>query len=95
MSNKSERRSLGKRIAGVTMPINRRRMKWGRNWLCLCGSDKKYKKCCLAEIDSITVLDGNAHVTKLPEHIKKMIDAHRKAEENAKVKLERGEKINE
>jgi len=93
MSRKSsERRSLGRRIAGVTMPIGRKRMRWGRNWPCLCGSGKKYKVCCLSEIDSLTESDDNASVTKLPEDIQKMIDAHRKAEEKTKGKLNGGKK---
>ncbi len=74
MSKKSEQRNLARRISGVTMPIARKRTKWGRNWLCLCGSEKKYKRCCLKEIDSITVFDGNANVTPLSEDIQKMID---------------------
>ena len=78
----SEQRNLGRRIAGVTMPITRRRMRWGRNWPCLCGSGKKYKVCCLNEIEAITASDGNANVTKLPENIQKMIDAHREAQQN-------------
>jgi len=28
-------------------PIKHRGPKWGRNEPCLCGSGKKYKKCCL------------------------------------------------
>lgn len=81
MSNKSsERRNLGRRIAGVTMPISRKRMKWKRNWLCLCGSEKKYKNCCLSDIDALTVVDGDANVEALSEDIQKMIDAHSKAE---------------
>ena len=76
----SERRSLGRRIAGVSMPITRKRTRWGRNWSCLCGSGKKYKNCCLNEIESFTAFDGNANITKLPEDIQKMIDAHCKAE---------------
>lgn len=79
---KSERRSLGRRISGVTMPIQRKRMKWGRNWPCLCGSNRKYKSCCMDEIDSVTVSDGNADVTKLPEHIQKMIDAEHEVQKN-------------
>ena len=75
----SERRSLGKRIAGVSMPITRKRTRWGRNLSCLCGSGKKYKNCCLNEIESFTAFDGNASVTKLSEDIQKMIDAHREA----------------
>lgn len=87
MSTKSsERRSLGRRIAGVTMPISRKRTRWGRNWPCLCGSKKKYKYCCLKEIDSITVLDGNEEVTKLPEDIQEMIDVQREIQKTGGVK---------
>lgn len=74
----SELRSLGRRISDVTMPITRRRMRWGRNWPCLCGSEKKYKRCCMAEIDSFTASDSNANITALPEDIQKMIDVYRK-----------------
>ena len=79
MSKKqSEQRSLGRRIAGVTMPIGRKRIKWGRNWLCLCGSGVKYKNCCLDEIETLTVSDGNATVVKLSEDIQHLIDLHNK-----------------
>lgn len=67
-------RSLKRRVAGVTMPINRKRMKWGRNWLCLCGSGKKYKQCCLAEITILTASDSNAVVEQLPEDVRNLID---------------------
>lgn len=83
MSKKqSQQRSLGRRIAGVTMPITRKRMKWGRNWLCLCGSGQKYKNCCLHEIQSINESDGNANVEGLSEDIQKMIDNHNEAQKN-------------
>lgn len=76
MSNKSsELRSLSKRIAGVTMPIRRKRTKWNRNWPCLCGSDKKYKNCCLKDIDALTAVDGDYKVEAISEDIQKMIDA--------------------
>lgn len=58
------------------MPITRRRMRWGRNWPCMCGSNKKYKRCCLSEIDSFTASDGNANVIKLSDDIQKMVDVH-------------------
>ncbi len=80
MSKKrSEQRNLSRRIDGVTMPIGRKRMKWGRNWLCLCGSGKKYKKCCLNEISDITASDGNAEVSELSKDIQELIHTHRKA----------------
>lgn len=72
---RSEQRNLSNRLAGVTLPISRKRTKWGRNWPCLCGSGKKYKKCCINEINNITTSDGNANVESLPEDIQKMIDA--------------------
>lgn len=74
----SELRSLSRRMSGVTMPISRKRTKWGRNWPCLCGSEKKYKNCCLDNINSLTASDGNAKVEALPEDIQKMIDAQTK-----------------
>lgn len=75
----SEQRNLAKRIDGVTMPIGRKRMKWGRNWLCLCGSGKKYKKCCLDEINDLTTYDSNAEVSELSKDIQELIHTHRKA----------------
>ena len=79
MSKKSsELRNLQKRIQGVTMPITRRRARWGRNWLCLCGSGKKYKRCCMNEINNFTVSDSNANVIALSDDIQKMIDVHKK-----------------
>lgn len=88
MSSKlSELRNLGKRIQGITMSIERRRMKWGRNWTCLCGSGKKYKNCCLGDIENLTIDDGNATIKTLPDNIQLMLDAHNKAqEEKAKAK---------
>lgn len=79
MSTKSsERRNLGRRLSGVTMPINRKRMKWGRNWPCLCGSEKKYKRCCFDDTNKLTLYDGNANVEVLSEDIQRMIDVHNK-----------------
>lgn len=73
-----EQRSLNRRIIGITMPITRKRIKYGRNWPCLCGSKDKYKNCCMAEIDSLTASDGNANITTLPDDIQKMIDEYQK-----------------
>ena len=75
-SKKSELRNFRNRLNGVTMPIIRKRSKWGRNSLCLCGSGKKYKHCCLEGIDELTSQDGNAEVMKLPEDVQNMIDQH-------------------
>lgn len=87
MSSKlSERRSLDRRLRGVTMPISRKRIKWGRNWSCLCGSEKKYKNCCINEINGITAHDHNASVETLPEDIQNMIDDHSKAQEKGGLK---------
>ena len=77
----SAQRSLGRRIAGVTMPVGRKRMRWGRNWPCLCGSQEKYKRCCLSEIDNLTAHDGNAVEEKLSEDVQRLIDAHNAEEE--------------
>lgn len=82
MSNKlSERRNISRRLAGVTMPIERKRMEWGRNWPCMCGSKKKYKNCCLDSTRSLTASDGNAEVKPLPENIRAIVDAHKKQQE--------------
>lgn len=69
----SEQRSFAKRLNGVTMPIRRRRLKWGRNWLCLCGSEKKYKNCCVLEIDALSASDGNEKVEEIPANVKQMV----------------------
>lgn len=29
--------------------------KWGRNWPCVCGSGKKYKKCCIKIFEGTNV----------------------------------------
>lgn len=82
MNNKlSERRNASRRLAGVTMPIGRKRIRWGRNWPCMCGSKKKYKDCCLDGTRSLTTSDGNAEVKPLPESIKAIVDAHKKRQE--------------
>lgn len=62
MSKKSKLRSIQRRVSGVTMPIHRKRMRWLRNWNCLCGSKKKYKVCCMQDIESMTVVDGNSDI---------------------------------
>lgn len=48
----------------ITMPIIRKRIKWKRNWQCMCGSKKKFKNCCLSQSEFLTSLDGNATVVK-------------------------------
>ena len=80
----SVKRNIGRRIAGVTMPIQRRRIRWGRNWLCLCGSGKKYKHCCQGELDEITASDGNANVVGISSDVQKIIDDIRKTEKGRK-----------
>lgn len=42
-----------------TKPIYRKRAKWKRNWLCACGSGKKFKKCCWNEVQEMNKVDGN------------------------------------
>ncbi len=82
----SEVRNLSNRIVGVTMPITRKRVKYGRNWLCMCGSGKKYKLCCLSDIDSITLVDGNANVRKVPHNIQEILDQHSKTSKDKVAK---------
>ena len=89
MNRKSEQRNLGRRLGGVTMPIRRKRIKWQRNWPCLCGSEKKYKRCCMVEVDSLTASDNNADIMSLPEDVQKMID------DRARTKKTRGREKNE
>lgn len=76
----SERRSLNRRIAGVTMPIIRKRIKWGRNMPCLCGSGLKYKKCCMIGMDNLTISDDNADITSLSEDMQEMIEAQKRGD---------------
>jgi len=73
----SRQRNINKRIRGVTMPIKRKRIRWCRNWPCSCGSEKKYKNCCMNEMDSFTAYDDNADIAKIPDDIKKIIDIRR------------------
>ncbi len=84
----SEQRNFGRRLAGVTMPIRRMRTKWDRNWPCLCGSGKKYKRCCMNEINSFTASDGNASVTEVPEDIQSAIKSYREREVEEKARFE-------
>lgn len=74
-------RNIARRISGVTMPIGRKRIKWLRNWPCLCGSEKKYKKCCMKDIDNLTSLDGGAITEALPKELQIMVDELRKVNE--------------
>ncbi len=85
----SERRSFAKRLNGVTMPIHRKRLKWGRNWPCLCGSEKKYKNCCLLEIATLSVSDGNEKVEEVPANIKQMIIDWREEQKRKKEEEDR------
>lgn len=48
------------KISPKTQPIRKKRMRWNRNWKCVCGSDKKYKKCCMKEIEELNLIDQNA-----------------------------------
>lgn len=82
MGKKLEQYKLKRRIDGVTMPITRKRVKWGRNWLCVCDSGKKFKYCCMNEINSFAAFDGNANVTELPEDIQRIMDAHKEMKKN-------------
>jgi hypothetical protein len=86
MSKQSERRSLDRRIAGVTMPIGRKRIRYGRNFPCLCGSGKKYKRCCMEQIDTTTAHDGNATVIELSQDVQKMID-YLKEQQEAEARI--------
>lgn len=82
----SEYRNINRRVEGVTMPIRRKRIKWQRNWLCLCDSGKKYKNCCMKEMDILTASDDNANIKQLPEDIQKMIDNQRESQNNGSIK---------
>ena len=75
----SAERNLGKRIFGVTMPIERKRIKWGRNWPCICGSNKKYKNCCYETTEALTRQDDNANVVELSEDVQKLVKMHQEA----------------
>lgn len=75
----SVERNLGRRIFGVTMPIKRKRARWGRNRLCMCGSDEKYKNCCCKNTEALTLRDGNANVVELSEDIQKLIKIHKES----------------
>lgn len=68
-ASSKKHRMLRKRVNDVTMPIHRKRTKWGRNWLCLCGSGKKYKHCCLDDIKALDCNDQNANVTPIPQEM--------------------------
>ena len=48
-----------KKSAEVTKPLRRKRMRWGRNWTCVCGSGKKFKKCCFKDMAALDAEDGN------------------------------------
>jgi len=56
-----------KKIIGTTQPIKRKRPKWGRNWLCFCGSDKKYKHCCLKAINDIALMNEEIDIDSILE----------------------------
>ncbi len=48
-----------KESAKVTNPLRRKRVRWGRNWTCVCGSGRKFKKCCLKDMEVLDSEDGN------------------------------------
>ncbi len=43
----------------TTKPIRRKRIKWQRNWPCVCSSGLKFKKCCMKDMQALDLLDGN------------------------------------
>lgn len=43
----------------VTRPLHRKRIRWKRNWPCVCGSGKKFKKCCSKDMEALDLVDGN------------------------------------
>ncbi len=75
----SAERNLGRRIFGVTMPIERKRTRWGRNWPCMCGSGEKYKSCCQKTTEALTSQDDNANVVELSEDVQKLVKMHQEA----------------
>jgi uncharacterized protein YchJ len=46
---------------GITMPlrIKVKRPRWGRNISCICGSGKKFKRCCWDYFQELNRVDGN------------------------------------
>jgi len=74
-------RNLQNRVDGVTMPLQRKRLKWKRNWSCLCGSGKKYKKCCMGDIQKLDREDGNANITELSEDVARQVEYLRAIQE--------------
>jgi len=87
MSKKSKQRNVARRISGVTMPISKKRIKWNRNWKCLCGSNKKYKHCCMKDLDALTLSDGNMVVRDVPEDVQDFIDImDKQAEDKGETK---------
>lgn len=86
----SVERSLNRRILGVTMPIRNKRMRWGRNWPCMCGSEKKYKNCCQQNTNALTLADGNADVVELSEDVQKLVKTHQEA-----IVAKSGTRVNE
>ena len=67
----SKLRSMKRRLAGITMPIHRKRMRWMRNWPCLCGSKNKYKRCCMQDIEKLTGVDGNSSIPDKTQELPK------------------------
>lgn len=64
---------LDQLVKEVTKPIIRKRIRWGRNWLCLCSSGKKYKRCCMGRINKLTSLDDNASIGELYNDIEEVV----------------------
>ncbi len=44
---KAKLKEKGENASSTLKPIAQRYMSVGRNELCLCGSGKKFKRCCL------------------------------------------------
>lgn len=51
-------------ITEITRPIRRKRIRWQRNWLCICGSKLKFKKCCMKDLRELDLFDGNIRMEK-------------------------------
>lgn len=44
-------------------------LEWPRNFNCVCGSGKKFKKCCLNELQrNVTIKDANEINKKLDKY---------------------------
>lgn len=43
-------------------------LEWPRNYNCVCGSGKKFKKCCLPQLSSVITIEDAMKINERLDH---------------------------